>query len=573
MRETAARGGKRAVRRHQAAGAGAIAERGARLGPVLREPALARRHAHELPDDPEVDRALQGADRADRRPRKAPSSRRRSCRGIDRAIAKLHKSLEGIVEMDAPARRAVRDRRAPRSDRHQRSEAARHSDHRGRRFELRSGGDRLRRSRATTTRCARSSSTASGSPRRASKAPALQRPHASEGQAEAARRARKPQPKHGTRGGRDHAAPRRGRGAQERMAGASPRGARGASGLRAGLTDTPSVDARAGAEEDAAQAATGGARRPPSGVSGSTRGTGERVGGDLRRTVKALREQTGAGMMDCKKALADGEGDLKRAAELLRERGLAKAGKREGRASRARARHRDRDRGRARRASSSSAARPTSSRAPTTSRSSATDLARAVARDAQAAPVEELARRCRSTARRCATASRRGDREARREHRRASGSTHLVGSDVAASSAATCTRAASSACWSRSTTRDAGARRARRSRRTSRCTSRGRPDPGRGRSPRGRAQGRSSTPSARSYRKQAERRASRRRSSTRSSRAGRQVLSGGRAARAAVREGSRQAVGDLLQRKRPGAEASSRFRALRTLQGEEASEA
>lgn len=47
--------------------------------------------------------------------------------------------------------------------------------------------------------------------------------------------------------------------------------------------------------------------------------------------VKALRERTGAGMMDCKRVLQDAEGDLKRAVELLRERGLAKAGKREGR--------------------------------------------------------------------------------------------------------------------------------------------------------------------------------------------------------------------------------------------------
>ena len=51
------------------------------------------------------------------------------------------------------------------------------------------------------------------------------------------------------------------------------------------------------------------------------------------KDVKTLREQTGAGMMDCKRALADVEGDLKKATHLLRERGLAKAGKREGRAT------------------------------------------------------------------------------------------------------------------------------------------------------------------------------------------------------------------------------------------------
>ena len=47
--------------------------------------------------------------------------------------------------------------------------------------------------------------------------------------------------------------------------------------------------------------------------------------------VKGLRTQTGAGMMDCKRALTDADGDAERAVELLRERGLAKAGKRAGR--------------------------------------------------------------------------------------------------------------------------------------------------------------------------------------------------------------------------------------------------
>jgi len=47
--------------------------------------------------------------------------------------------------------------------------------------------------------------------------------------------------------------------------------------------------------------------------------------------VKDLRERTGAGMMDCKKALSEAAGDLERAVTLLRERGLAKAAKREGR--------------------------------------------------------------------------------------------------------------------------------------------------------------------------------------------------------------------------------------------------
>jgi elongation factor Ts len=49
--------------------------------------------------------------------------------------------------------------------------------------------------------------------------------------------------------------------------------------------------------------------------------------------VKALRDRTGAGMMECKKALADAAGEVDRAIELLRERGLAKAVKRAGRAT------------------------------------------------------------------------------------------------------------------------------------------------------------------------------------------------------------------------------------------------
>jgi elongation factor Ts len=51
------------------------------------------------------------------------------------------------------------------------------------------------------------------------------------------------------------------------------------------------------------------------------------------QVVKALREQTGAGMMDCKRALAEAGGDVEKATLVLRERGLAKAGKREGRAT------------------------------------------------------------------------------------------------------------------------------------------------------------------------------------------------------------------------------------------------
>jgi elongation factor Ts len=48
--------------------------------------------------------------------------------------------------------------------------------------------------------------------------------------------------------------------------------------------------------------------------------------------VKQLRERTGAGMMDCKKALADCDGDMSKAIDLLRKKGIATAQKRAGRA-------------------------------------------------------------------------------------------------------------------------------------------------------------------------------------------------------------------------------------------------
>src|SRR3989449_4047059 len=47
--------------------------------------------------------------------------------------------------------------------------------------------------------------------------------------------------------------------------------------------------------------------------------------------IKALREKTGAGMMECKKAITEAEGNEERAIEILRERGLASAKKKEGR--------------------------------------------------------------------------------------------------------------------------------------------------------------------------------------------------------------------------------------------------
>jgi elongation factor Ts len=55
---------------------------------------------------------------------------------------------------------------------------------------------------------------------------------------------------------------------------------------------------------------------------------------DINATlVKELREKTGVGIMDCKKALAEAEGDIQRAIDYLRKKGIATAKKRGGRAT------------------------------------------------------------------------------------------------------------------------------------------------------------------------------------------------------------------------------------------------
>src|SRR5437773_8027374 len=55
------------------------------------------------------------------------------------------------------------------------------------------------------------------------------------------------------------------------------------------------------------------------------------MGDTSAAAIKALREKTGAGMMECKRALIEAEGIEDRAIEILRERGLASAKKKEGR--------------------------------------------------------------------------------------------------------------------------------------------------------------------------------------------------------------------------------------------------
>jgi elongation factor Ts len=54
----------------------------------------------------------------------------------------------------------------------------------------------------------------------------------------------------------------------------------------------------------------------------------------LTEQIKELRERTGAGMMECKNVLTETGGDIEKAIELLRERGIAKAAKKAGREAR-----------------------------------------------------------------------------------------------------------------------------------------------------------------------------------------------------------------------------------------------
>ena len=53
----------------------------------------------------------------------------------------------------------------------------------------------------------------------------------------------------------------------------------------------------------------------------------------LVEMIKELRERTGAGMMDCKKALVESNGDMEKAIDFLRKKGLATAAKKAGRAA------------------------------------------------------------------------------------------------------------------------------------------------------------------------------------------------------------------------------------------------
>src|SRR5215470_8777526 len=71
---------------------------------------------------------------------------------------------------------------------------------------------------------------------------------------------------------------------------------------------------------------------PPFEVRGRRPTAGERTMAEVSAAmVKELREKTGAGMMDCKKALAESAGDFAKAEEWLRKKGITGAAKKSGR--------------------------------------------------------------------------------------------------------------------------------------------------------------------------------------------------------------------------------------------------
>jgi elongation factor Ts len=90
-------------------------------------------------------------------------------------------------------------------------------------------------------------------------------------------------------------------------------------GVKKEAEPKPAAEAAPAKEEPKAEATT--PPSPPSGGGGAV----------TPQTIKELREATGAGMMDCKKALLETDGDQEAAAEYLRKKGLAKADKKASR--------------------------------------------------------------------------------------------------------------------------------------------------------------------------------------------------------------------------------------------------
>ncbi len=115
-----------AVRGHQALGARSDRQGSGPLRHALRQPSLARRHAHQLQDDPSVDQAAARDRRDDRERRARPAQQARGADGAPRA-REARPQPRRHQGHGRPAGRAVRRRRGSREDRHSRGPEARAS--------------------------------------------------------------------------------------------------------------------------------------------------------------------------------------------------------------------------------------------------------------------------------------------------------------------------------------------------------------------------------------------------------------------------------------------------------------
>src|SRR5581483_2133597 len=283
----------RALRRHEEAGAGCGRRARAAGRHAVREHALAGRPAHQLAHD-------QRSDRLPARP--APTEAGRPARPAAREGAHPHARRAGEAGGEPgrrgrhapPAGRRLHHRRAQGAARGARGAAAGHPRDRARGHELRPGRRRLRH------------------PRQRRRHPLLHPDRARD---------------RGRHRGREAAGDRaRARARPARAgAGAGRRGGGGRERRRAGAAGGGGARARARA----------GARARQGRRDGGERGGGGRVSATeiSAALVKELRDRTGAGMMECKRALVETNGDVEEAIRLLREKGMAAAGKRAGRAT------------------------------------------------------------------------------------------------------------------------------------------------------------------------------------------------------------------------------------------------
>ena len=138
-----ARRPRHSVRRHEEAGAGRRQGRGRARRHVLRQPALAGRHAHQLRDDPEAHLASARA-RRDAPARHLRSASQERSRAADRRAREAREVPRRHQGHAPPAGRDLHRRPEERAHRRRRGAEAEDPDHRGDRHELRSRRDRLR---------------------------------------------------------------------------------------------------------------------------------------------------------------------------------------------------------------------------------------------------------------------------------------------------------------------------------------------------------------------------------------------------------------------------------------------